>query len=159
MAAQTTASVGRRAGAVVAVVAVLLVAVLPVDSPGWVAVSLGTDLVAVLVFLVAAIRMPARARSVWWPLWLYAALTAAADVTYDVLQYHFGITPFPSVADLLYFAAYVPLIVALVKLMRQRQRVWDRPAWIDSAVILSPRSRSRPCSCCCRWPRSPRPPT
>ena len=126
----------RRAGAVAAIVALLLVAFLPVDSPMWVVVSLGTDIAAASVFLIAAVRLPAKARSVWWPLWVYAALTVAANATYDVLQYHVGIEPFPSWADVLYLAAYVPLVVGLIVLMRQRQRVWDRPAWIDSAVIL-----------------------
>ena len=45
-------------------VALLLIVVLPVDSPLWVAVSLGAGLVAVGVFFAAAVRLPARARAV-----------------------------------------------------------------------------------------------
>lgn len=116
-------------------VALLLIVVLPVDSPLWVAVSLGAGLVAVGVFFAAAVRLPARARAVWWLLWAYLALTVAGNVVYDVMEYHFGIDPFPSWADALYLAAYVPQIVALLLLMRQRQRIWDRQAWIDSAII------------------------
>jgi diguanylate cyclase (GGDEF)-like protein len=67
---------------------------------------------------------------------MYAALTVAGNLVYDVLQYHFGVSPFPSWADALYLAAYVPEIVALSILMRQRQRVWDRQAWLDSGIIL-----------------------
>ncbi|MBK9741200.1 MAG: hypothetical protein IPO93_17310 [Actinobacteria bacterium] len=126
---------GRLVGAGLGVLALVLMVVLPVDSPAWVAVSVGTQLAAVAVFLVVALRMPRRARAVWWTLWVYMALTVSANVVYDVYQYHLGMDPFPSWADLLYVAAYVPQIVALIVLMRQRQRVWDRQAWIDSAVI------------------------
>ena len=126
----------RRIGAVSAVIAIALVALLPVDSPLWVVVTRGTEIVAIAVFFIAALGMPPVARSVWWPLWLYAALTVIGDVAYDVSQYHFELTPFPSWADVLYIAAYVPLIGALIVLLRQRQRVWDRQAWIYSAVIL-----------------------
>ncbi|MBK9741171.1 MAG: GGDEF domain-containing protein [Actinobacteria bacterium] len=125
----------RLVGAGLGLLALALMVVLTVDSPAWVAVSVGTQLAAVVVFLVVALRMPRRARSVWWTLWVYVALTVSANVVYDVYQYHLGMDPFPSWADLLYVAAYVPQIVALIVLMRQRQRVWDRQAWIDSAVI------------------------
>ncbi len=129
------ASRARLAGACLGIVALALIVVLPVDSPRWVVVSIGTELVAVAVFLAAAVRMPSGARFVWWSLWAYLALTLAGDVVYDVLQYHFGVSPFPSWADLLYLTAYLPQLVALVVLMRQRQRVWDRQAWIDSTII------------------------
>jgi diguanylate cyclase (GGDEF)-like protein len=125
----------RRAGGVLGVLALALVIVLPADSPAWVAVSITSQVVAVLVFLLAAVRMARRARTIWWLLWAYTALTVAGNVAYDAYQYHLGVDPFPSWADPLYVAAYVPQIVALVLLMRQRQRVWDRQAWIDSAVI------------------------
>jgi diguanylate cyclase (GGDEF)-like protein len=132
---ETTMKSPRRVGAALAVIATVLVAWLPVDSPVWVAVSIGTGLIALGVFLLAAVRMPSQARRVWWLLWLYAALTVAGNVVYDVVQYHLGIDPFPSWADPLYLAAYVPQVMALVILMRQRQRVWDRQTWIDSAII------------------------
>lgn len=125
----------RLAAGVLGAVALALLVVLPVDSPAWVTVSLTTEAVAVVVFLVAAIRMPARARFVWWALWACLALTFLADVVYDVLLYHVGVSPFPSWADALYVASYVPQIAALLVLVKQRQRVWDRQAWIDSAVI------------------------
>jgi diguanylate cyclase (GGDEF)-like protein len=79
--------------------------------------------------------MPRRARIVWWLLGAYLALTVVGDVVYDVLQYHLGESPFPSWADAFYLASYVPQIAALIILLRQRQRVWNRQAWIDSAVI------------------------
>ena len=125
----------RLTAAALGVVALTLIIVLPAESPAWVGVSIGSQLAAVAVFLVAAIRMGNRARVVWWLLWVYLALTVAGNVLYDVYQYHYGVDPFPSWADLLYVTAYVPQIVALVLLMRQRQRVWDRQAWIDSTVI------------------------
>jgi diguanylate cyclase (GGDEF)-like protein len=127
--------VARVVGAIVGAVALLLLVTLPVDSPAWVGVSLGSQLVAVGVFLVVVVRMPRGARLVWWSLWAYTVLTVAANIVYDIYQYHLGVDPFPSWADSLFLAAYVPQVLALVVLMRQRQRVWDRQAWIDSAVI------------------------
>jgi diguanylate cyclase (GGDEF)-like protein len=125
----------RLTGAGLGVGALILIIVLPADSPAWVGVSIGSQLAAVVVFLAAAVRMGKDARVVWWLLWVYLALTVAGNIVYDVYQYHYGVDPFPCWADPLYVAAYVPQIVALILLMRQRQRVWDRQAWIDSAVI------------------------
>lgn len=128
-------SLVRWVGAGLGVLALVLLVTVPVDSPAWVGVSIASQLVAVVVFLVAAARTPRHARSVWWTLWVYTALTVSGNVVYDVYQYRLGIEPFPGWADLLYVTAYVPQIAALIVLMRQRQRVWDRQAWIDSAVI------------------------
>jgi diguanylate cyclase (GGDEF)-like protein len=125
----------RAAGLALGGLMLILLVVLPADEPLWVVVSIGSQVTAVVVFLVASLRMAKRARLVWWLLWAYLALTVAGNVVYDVYQYHFGVDPFPCWADPLFVAAYVPQMVALVLLMRQRQRVWDRHAWIDSAVI------------------------
>ena len=125
----------RLLGAGLGILTLVLLVVLPVDSPGWVGISIAAELVAVLVFLIAAIGMPPRARFVWWSLWAYLVLSFAGDVVYDVLQYHLEVSPFPSWADPLYLAAYAPQIAALIVLMKQRQYVWDRQSWIDSAVI------------------------
>ena len=125
----------RLVGVAASALVILLILVLPSGSPGWVIVTLGSEVVALAVFVIAAVRMPPRARSVWWLLGAYLALTVVGDIVYDVFQYHLGENPFPSWADAFYLASYVPQIAALIILMRQRQRVWNRQAWIDSAVI------------------------
>jgi diguanylate cyclase (GGDEF)-like protein len=126
----------RWVGAALGAVALVLLVVLPVNSPTWVGVSNGTQVAALVVFLAAALRMAPGSRSVWWLLWTSATLTVAGNILYEVYQYHLELEPFPSWADPLYLAAYLPQVAALIVLMRQRQRVWDRQAWIDSAVIF-----------------------
>jgi hypothetical protein len=86
--------VGRLVGAELGVVALILLVTLPVDSPAWVGVSIGSQLAAVLVFLAIAARLHRRVRSVWWTLWVYVALTVSGNVVYDVYQYHLGLEPF-----------------------------------------------------------------
>ena len=116
-------------------VACLLALLLPVGSPEWVVVVRGSSIVAVLVFLWAAVRMPPGARGVWWGLWAFQVLTVAGDVVYDVYLYHFQEEPFPSVADVLYLASYIAVITALVILVRRRQPGRNRETWIDTAVM------------------------
>ncbi len=123
------------AGAVGAATALVVLSLLPAASPAAVGLALGLELIALAVFVVAAARMPRRARLVWWLLAANLALVALGDIVYDVMAYHVETDPFPSWPDVLYFAAYVPQVVALVVLVVRRQRVWDLAAWIDSAII------------------------
>lgn len=127
----------RTAAAAVAGAALVLLGLLPDGSPGSVGVALTIELVSLGVFLVVAIGMPRRARLVWWLLAASLTVVAAGDVIYDVMLYHFEVEPFPSWPDVLYFAAYVPQMLALVLLIVRRQRVWDLAAWIDSAIITA----------------------
>ena len=83
----------------------------------------------------AVIRMPPAARGVWWGLWAFQALTVAGDLVYDILMYHFGQEPFPSVADVFYLGSYVAVVIALVMLVRRRQPGRDRQIWIDTAIM------------------------
>lgn len=116
-------------------IACLLVLVLPVGSPEWVAIVRGSSILAMAVCLWAVCRMPRGTRGVWWGLWVFQALTVAGDVVYDVLMYHYQQEPFPSVADVLYLASYVAVIIALVLLVRRRQAGRNRETWVDTAVM------------------------
>ena len=82
----STARRARLVGAVAGLVALFLLVALPADSPTWVFVSIGTQIVAVTVFLIAALRIPDEARVVWWSLWAYAALTVLGNIVYDALR-------------------------------------------------------------------------
>jgi diguanylate cyclase (GGDEF)-like protein len=123
------------AGVAVGAVACGLLLVLPQDSPAWVATTRGTSIVATIVFLIAAIRMPPGVRVVWWFMWLYQCLTVVGDLVYDVQQYHFDVSPFPGAADVLYLLAYSCALMGLVILIRSVHRGRDREAWIDAMIM------------------------
>ena len=46
-----------------------------------------------------------------------------------------GITTFPSIADAVFLAAYVPAIVALAMLIHRLHPGSDRETWIDSTIV------------------------
>jgi hypothetical protein len=125
-------------GVGLAALACLLVLLLPIDTPAWVGVTRGASIVAVGVFLWAVVRMPPAVRGVWWGLWLFQALTVAGDVVYDVIAYHFGEEPFPSIADAFYLASYAAVITALAMLVHRRHQGRDRETWIDTAIMTVP---------------------
>lgn len=108
------------------------------DSPLGVGWPLALECLAVGALLVAATRMPAGARLVWWGLGASQALTLIGDVVYDYQSYHLGQSPFPGWADPVYFASYVAEIGALVVLTRARHPVRDREQWLDSAIMTLP---------------------
>ncbi len=74
-------------------------------------------------------------RSVWWSLWAFLALTIAGDAVKNVMLYRFGQTPFPSLADALYLAAYIPAFIALGLMIRHLHPGRDREAWIDASIM------------------------
>lgn len=130
-------SVSRRwlAGVALGLLACLLILVLPVDSPAWVAVARGGTAVAVALFLVAALRMTGRVRVVWLALWSFQALTWVGDVLYNYYQYQTGDVPFPGPPDVFYLAAYASGFVGLVILVKDLNAGRDQIAWIDSVII------------------------
>ncbi len=118
-------------------VALGFIIVLPSGSPASVAFSLGIEIMATIVVATVAEWMPSPSRVVWGLLAANLALVTVGDVVYDVMQYHFGVEPFPSWPDILYFAAYLPQAAALVVIIARRQQVWDVAAWIDTAVATA----------------------
>ena len=123
------------AGVALGVLACLLILVLPVDSPAWVAVARGGTAVAVALFLVASLRMTGRVRVVWLALWSFQALTWVGDVLYNYYQYRAGDVPFPGPPDVFYLAAYASGFVGLVILVKDLNAGRDQIAWIDSVII------------------------
>jgi diguanylate cyclase (GGDEF)-like protein len=119
----------------IAVLALVVLVAFPIDS----SVSLWTQLVVeaacVAVVAVSAARMSGAASLVWWCLGGYLLLTLAGDVVYDVQQHLLDQEPFPGPSDVLYLAAYVAEVVALLAIVRRRHLVLDRAAWIDWAII------------------------
>lgn len=113
----------------------LLALLLPTGSPARVIVINGTGIVAAAIFLRAVTRMPGRAGTVWWWLWIYMVLTIIGDLVYDYYLYRLQEEPFPSLADVFYLGSYGALTAALVLLVRRRQSGRNRETWIDTAVM------------------------
>jgi diguanylate cyclase (GGDEF)-like protein len=119
----------------VGLLACLALLVIPVDSTAWVLVARGASLVALAVFLLVNLRLPAGVRSIWWGVWAYEALTVAGDVVYDVQERLLDESPFPGPADILYVSAYVAAFAALLTLVRRVHPGEDREAWIDTMIV------------------------
>ena len=109
--------------------------VIPVESVAWVVVARGTSLVALVVFALTNLRLPAGVRHIWWAVWVYLALTVAADIVFDVQQRVFEEEPFPGPADVLYLSAYAASLSALLMLVRRVHPGRDREAWIDTMIV------------------------
>ena len=121
-------------GLAVATLCVVLVLVLPSETFAWNAVYRGATAVALLAFVLIALRMPRRVRGVWWSLLAFQVLTVVADTVYDI-EYIDQSTSFPGTADVLFLVAYVPVLVALGLLIRGLHPGRDREAWIDSVIL------------------------
>lgn len=106
------------------------------DPPFWATISRVVGVLAVGVLLWAVMGMPRTVQVVWWCLWLFQALTVVADLLYDALLYYVGTDPFPSIADVLYLAGYVPLVIALVLLVHRQRPDRNRQTWIDTAIVI-----------------------
>lgn len=107
---------------------------------GSVALS-GIPYSAVGLFCVAATvvgirRHRPRHAAGWW--WVAAshAVWSLADVIYYVLA-AFGDTTFPTAADALYVAGYLPLLVGVGLIVRRRQPQGQRGALVDGAVVAT----------------------
>ena len=116
----------------------LLIAVLPPASPLGVVLPLATEVVTMVVFLVAVLRKTPTTRRVWWVLWCSQALVVVADLIYAYQQYHLGVTPFPGWADPFYLAAYLPELLAMVLLIQGRHPTTSTAQVLDSLIIALP---------------------
>ena len=124
------------AGMSVGALACLLVLVLPIDSPLWVAISRLGGIVSAIVVCVTTPTKPSAVRAVWWWFSAFAILVVLGDIAYDVQQYAWDDLPFPGIADPLYLASYVAAFGALSLLIRRVYAQRDREAWIDAAIIV-----------------------
>jgi diguanylate cyclase (GGDEF)-like protein len=79
--------------------------------------------------------MPERTRQVWWAIWVYATLTVAGDIVYDVQQRVLEEAPFPGPADALYLTAYAAALIGLLILVGRLNPGRDRDAWIDTMIV------------------------
>jgi diguanylate cyclase (GGDEF)-like protein len=88
------------------------------------------------VAMVVGVRLHRPARPMAWYLMALGQFSSVAgDVVYNWLDHVLHVSPFPSVADVLYLSAYPTLGAGLVVLIRARQRYADLPGVIDSITV------------------------
>ncbi|WP_146149523.1 GGDEF domain-containing protein [Kineococcus rhizosphaerae] len=76
-----------------------------------------------------------RAAGAWWLLAAGVLAWVLGDITYNVLDHVLHVSPFPSVADVFYLAAYPLLAAGLLLLARRRTAGGDRDGVVDSAIV------------------------
>jgi hypothetical protein len=116
----------------------LVIVILPPVSPLGVVLPLATEVVTMVVFLLAVVRKAPSTRPAWWALWVSQALVVVADLIYAYQQFHLGATPFPGWADPFYLAAYVPELVAMYLLIAARHQRASTAQVLDSLIIALP---------------------
>lgn len=122
----------------------ILVGVLALGALGYTAVPRGAlsdgyyVLVATAMLGAAVLALHAhrpRRIGIWIVLLAGMALRLAGDIAWSILGSVLHVEPFPSVADFLYLASYLPMIVGLSMMVRARRPGHDRAATLDAAII------------------------
>jgi diguanylate cyclase (GGDEF)-like protein len=75
-------------------------------------------------------------RRIWVALALGSVLYLIGDGLWELYEFR-GIAPYPSWADAVYLARYVPMVLGLCWLVRGRQVGRDRAAFLDAAILTS----------------------
>ena len=122
-------------GVVAGVLAVVALLALPPDSTASDFLFLSTALVSLVVLLGAPLTMATGARTIWWWLFAFQALTMAAVGIEAVSRESLTGSTFPGAADVVYLSAYVPALVALGLLIHRTYPGRDKEAWIDTAIL------------------------
>lgn len=116
--------------------ALVAIAVLPVDSLERSLVARGTGLVAVLLFVMSYLNLPRPVRTVWLFMGGFLTLTAVADIVYDYQELILEVTAFPGISDVLYLATYAFAITGLFLLARKLNPGADLSSWIDISIMV-----------------------
>ena len=108
---------------------------LPYETPVWLAIYLGSAIVALIVFLVAILRLPRAVRPIWWALWAFQVLTFVGETIHEAHQLQAGQAVPTPWADAFYLAAFVGAFLALGLLARRLDPGRDRETWIESLIL------------------------
>jgi len=109
----------------------------PVGSLAWAgAPYCAVGVLCVVATVVGIRRHRPRHAAGWWCVAASHAVWSAADAAYYLLV-AVGRTTFPTAADALYVAGYVPLVVGVALLVRRRQARGQRGALVDGAVVAT----------------------
>ncbi|MCD6727880.1 MAG: diguanylate cyclase [Solirubrobacteraceae bacterium] len=105
---------------------------------GW--VYLAIELGAAALCLARAMSLRGRGAGPWGGSAPWIAIAASilfwalGDVTWHLWVGGLDEPPYPSIADALYIAGYVPLYAGVVLLLRERVRPWTRQRWLDGLI-------------------------
>ncbi len=107
-----------------------------------------------VVVLFAGAARPGLDRTAWGLMGLGLALSMIGDILWSRLYEHGGEVPIPSLCDVFYVGAYIPMAAASLLFIRGRRRGMRSGLWLDglisalavatvfAAFILEPISRS-----------------
>jgi diguanylate cyclase (GGDEF)-like protein len=110
---------------------------LPTDG---VAASLLYDGIGAVSALTMAVvtRLRRPERPAMWYLFAGGELTwVVGDLTYSYYQFGLHRQPFPSIADVFYLTAYLPMIAGLIVMIRQRGGRHDRVGFLDAGIVAA----------------------
>lgn len=110
-----------------------------VDQNSMFAVTLYTSVAAIgtATVLYALAKRPLWPRSAWLLLALGMGLWTSADFLYDTARVRGELSGAPAAYDLLYVAAYVPLIIAVGIFVRESKRNLDSTTLVDSLIVMT----------------------
>ncbi|MDD2858431.1 MAG: GGDEF domain-containing protein [Candidatus Nanopelagicales bacterium] len=100
-------------------------------------VTRGAGVAACLVFVVVALRLPAKVRWFWLLMGAYLTITVAADVIDEFELLHVDPEGFPELPDFMYLATYAPAIIALAVLGRRISSSRNVDSWIDALIVTA----------------------
>ena len=112
-------------------------AIVPPDSLARNALYFGTAALALIALLAGSLRMPREARGVWWALLAYQLLAVLADAVMDIQHAIHEPAAHLQWGDVILLTAYVPVLIALVILVRRIHPGRNREAWIDTVILAA----------------------
>jgi diguanylate cyclase (GGDEF)-like protein len=110
---------------------------LPAGSVAQGAYHLGVSVVALVTAIVGIRRHRPRRTRIWMLFLTGMALRIAGDAMWFLYETVLDMPPFPSPADLLYVASYLPMVAGLAFLVSGRQPGRDRAALLDAFTIAT----------------------
>lgn len=115
-------------------IALAVLWVLPVGSVERSAVARLIGVVACIVYLVAALRLPQRSRDVWLLFGAAMALTVIGDVMYEAAQLTTGDVSSRHPADIPYLLTYLMMFAGLTLILHRLLPGRTLETWIDTAI-------------------------
>ncbi len=115
--------------------AIIVLLVLPADSPAADFVYLVAALLCLVVIFGEALTTPRGARGPWWALFVFQALEMAGQAVEAVRVTSDGSVDLPGLLDAVSLAAYVPAFVGLGLLIHRLRPGRDGESWIDASIL------------------------
>ncbi|MDO9485690.1 MAG: GGDEF domain-containing protein [Actinomycetota bacterium] len=117
-------------------IAIVAIAILPVDSFQRSFVARGLGIAAIALFFYAMTSLPSAVRKIWLWVGVFLVITVIADMIFDYQALVLEVRPFPGITDVLYISAFICAVTGLIKLSRLLNPRADVAAWIDISIMV-----------------------